>query len=271
MRVDNHAILLGSMKSGTSTLYSLLAQHPQVEGALIKEPVYYCKTKRNGPCPVEKYGDVWPNATLDGSTSYTKYPTFPGVPEAIRADGLEPRFIYIMRDPIRRIESHWDHLRLDPNFDLSSGLLDNMIAPSRYHEQLSRFRAQFPERERYLLLLFEELRERKCFEFLDIDPGFEPEIANANVTKPYSNLELRFERLGVGKAVRRLPDWIKDAVRSLLDKSGSAPKMTLDEAKKAEIRAMLADDMHALERDYAIDVSQWGFGERAVEPAKAGS
>lgn len=132
----------------------------------------------------------------------------------------------------------------------------------------------FPERERYLLMTFDELREplalaRKCFEFLGVDPDFEPELTSENITRPYPTLELRFERIGAGRALGWLPDRLKRSVRSLLGKSGSAPRMKLEEAKKAEIRAMLRDEMRALERDYGIDVARWGFAEPAGQTATA--
>lgn len=101
------------MKCGTSTLYALLAQHPQIAGALVKEPEFFCSPRKKSRYRIGRHEELWPGAApgqirLDGSTSYTKWPLDDGVPERMRAAGLQPRFLYIMRDPVRRIESHWD-------------------------------------------------------------------------------------------------------------------------------------------------------------------
>jgi len=49
----------------------------------------------------------------ESSTHYTKLPTYKGVPERIRKFCQDPRFIYIMRDPIERTISHyWHNVRM---------------------------------------------------------------------------------------------------------------------------------------------------------------
>lgn len=269
MLIDNHALLIGAMKCGTSTLFSLLAQHPQICPAKVKEPEYFARNQDHR-VEVERYEDLWDCPSpdmirLEASTGYSKWPGEQGVPERIRDAGLSPRFLYITRDPIKRIESHWNHLRKLSHFDLSSGVNDQFVHTSRYHAQLARFREVFPERERYMVMEFDELLRdpvgmaRRCFEFLGVDTAFEPKERRENLTHPLSTLELRLERLGLGNAGAWLPVPVKSALRKLLRRGEAAPAMKLDDAQQAQIRALLREDMLALQRDYGIDVAPWGL------------
>ena len=94
--------LIGSMKSGTSNLYSLLATHPQIDGGLNKEGNYFANNDLDG----FSRNFVKTNSTylLDGSTAYTK----PGLNKISafnihKAKGeifSEVFILYIVRDPI---------------------------------------------------------------------------------------------------------------------------------------------------------------------------
>ena len=40
-RPSNFALIIGAMKSGTTSLFHLLAQHPEIAAASVKEPNYF--------------------------------------------------------------------------------------------------------------------------------------------------------------------------------------------------------------------------------------
>ncbi|MEX2430634.1 MAG: sulfotransferase, partial [Dehalococcoidia bacterium] len=121
-------LVLGAMKSATTTLCELLATHPQAFVCEPKEPEFFCKD--------EVYSRGWPwyqslfrsalhkKAVGEGSTSYTKKLLFPRTASRIAAHVPDARLIYIVRHPIERIESHWMHsLRagsLPPTADFSA-------------------------------------------------------------------------------------------------------------------------------------------------------
>lgn len=100
------------MKSGTSSLCVHLSEHPSVFMCPVKEPEHFSRPE-NFSRPAE-YLRLFQKASgqeylAEGSTEYTKRPTYDGVAERIHAFNPEARFVYIMRDPFERLVSHYRH------------------------------------------------------------------------------------------------------------------------------------------------------------------
>ena len=180
---DNFVIIIGAMKAGTSSLHHYIGLHPDITMSDPKELDFFVdrKTWSKG---IDWYrGHFTSSARWHGesSTSYTKHPIFDGVPERIREHIPNARFVYVLRDPIDRIVSHYVHnrwhgretrefaeaVRRDPIY----------LQTSLYMHQLGQFEAFFP-RERFVILTQEGLRNdraasiRRVFEHLDVDPDF---------------------------------------------------------------------------------------------------
>ena len=101
---DAYAIIIGSMKCGTTTLYSYLQGHPQICPSITKEPAFFTKNHPHA-IQVDNYSDLWSynesvhKYALEASTGYTKYPSEPNVAKNIYNYGIRPKFIYIIRNP----------------------------------------------------------------------------------------------------------------------------------------------------------------------------
>lgn len=177
-------IVIGAMKAGTTTLFHLLAQHPEICRTYAelpgvsdpKEINYFQNLYKEGDTalhydwrfPFDPSRHKW---TLDVSTNYAKFPIGKDVPKRIAAIGGEIKLAYILRDPVDRIESNLAHtLR-------KTGEVRSTIAyagTSRYAQHMDRFTLHIP-RDDILLLDFAELQrdpakiqERVC-DFLGID------------------------------------------------------------------------------------------------------
>ncbi len=183
MPVTPNFIVIGSMKSGTTTLCHLLGQHPDVFMSEPKEVEYFCKD--------EIYAKGWDwymslfagaknkSAVGEGSTSYTKAPLFANVPERIARHLPDAKLIYIVRHPLERVESHWMHRVQHGDvrtFKKMLGDYPNLIDTSRYWSQIQRYRKFFKD-DQILVLFFEDLRKKpdivlkQCFNFLNVDSG----------------------------------------------------------------------------------------------------
>ena len=197
--VHPNLFLIGAMKSGTTTLHALLAEHPDIFMCEPKEPCYFIRP--------ELLRQYWPEmwerrywesevaylrlfleagkARIIGesSTDYTKLPRFAGVVEKIRDFSPDARFIYIMRDPVERTLSHYWHMvtHRAERRDLLEALRDepHYIDVSNYAMQLQPYLETFG-RERILTLTFEQLKSepretvQQVFSWLDVDPAFVP-------------------------------------------------------------------------------------------------
>ena len=107
-------IVIGAMKSGTTSLFHYLQAHPQVFMSPLKEVEFFVEEKnwrRGMDWYRAQFAGASPGALAIGeaSTAYTKYPEYPGVPERIASSLPDARLIYILRDPIERIRSHYQH------------------------------------------------------------------------------------------------------------------------------------------------------------------
>jgi len=183
------------MKAGTTSLHQYLNSHPDVFMSEPKEPGFFVPEMRYYPKSEEWYAGLFASAgdvpiVGEASTHYAKLPLYTGVPDRILTYSPDARFIYLMRDPIERIISHYWHgvARLDEHRSmlLAVQLDPNYLAFSDYRLQLAAY-IERVGRERVLTLSFEQLiacpRDtlEMCFRWLGLDPSRgAPELPKAN-------------------------------------------------------------------------------------------
>ena len=228
-------IVIGSMKSGTTTLCHLLAQHPDVFMANPKELEFFCKDDiyaRGWDWYLSLFADAKNGSAIgEGSTSYTKSPLFPNVPEKIARHLPDARLIYIVRHPLDRIESHWMHrVRHGDTRSFKKMLQDypNLIDTSRYWYQIQQYRKYFGD-DQILIIFFDDLKKNpgnvleQCFSFLGVDPRIK--LSNPDerlyVTREFnveSNLLKRARaNSALSVASRFIPAHVKKYIRERLD------------------------------------------------------
>jgi hypothetical protein len=180
-------IVIGSMKSGTTSLYHYLRSHEQIFMSRIKELDFFAEAA-NWSRGMDWYRQQFKGAETalargEASTLYTKYPEHGGVPERIAAALPDVRLVYVVRDPIERLRSHYQH-RVMTGKEKSPpevALLEDpsYLNCSKYAMQLERYLDHFP-REQILVVPSEALKlDRACtvqqvYEFLGVDPAWIP-------------------------------------------------------------------------------------------------
>lgn len=177
-------IVIGAMKAGTTTLFHLLAQHPAVcrtyaelpGASFTKEINYFNKLYREGDTdvhydwrfPFDPVRHAW---TLDVSPNYAKLPQTEAVPGRIAKLGGVKKLIYILREPVDRIESNLAHSLRNKGKLVKLGIC---IRTSQYARHMDSFTAHI-SRDDILLLDFHQLAHdpaavlAKICDFLDID------------------------------------------------------------------------------------------------------
>lgn len=195
MTVKPNFLIIGAMKSGTTSLHNYLVAHPDVFMSTPKEPCGFVDPEQltsvwpsmaeRGYCKSEEnYLDLFKDAGQyrirgESSTLYTKLPQLTGCAERIRAFDPKMRLLYIMRDPVERTISHyWHEFK---NLEEEREILDAIQSDSVYRDvshyslQLKHFFEYFP-REQIFTLTFEEMKQdldgvlRRIFCWLEIDP-----------------------------------------------------------------------------------------------------
>ena len=158
-------IIIGAAKSATTSLVMALKKHPDILISKSMEPKFFGRHYIRG-------WDWYANQFREGekfllkgeaSTMYSSsYGSYQHTPELIRHHlGVIP-LIYLVRHPLRRIESHWRHWRGRvecPAFKhllTSKKLRRRIIDSSLYNKQLERYRRCFPTQS-ILCITTEEL------------------------------------------------------------------------------------------------------------------
>lgn len=256
-------LIIGAMKAGTTSLWVYLRQHPDVFVAEQKEVNFFIGRRRWEAGP-EWYASLFAgggNAKARGEASpaYTMIPLFEDVPQRIAAIVPDVRLIYLVRDPIERIRSHWQHSVMTGRERRSAEVALReerlYVEVSRYAAQLDAYLGCFP-REQILVITAEALRDdrtaslRRVYEFIEVDPDWTaPSIdlehhITAELT-PRAPLRRWLASRGKLRAARKVtPAWLRAwytraATRSL-------PDGTISAELEKELREALSPDVERL-------------------------
>ncbi|WP_376695227.1 sulfotransferase domain-containing protein [Wenzhouxiangella sp. EGI_FJ10305] len=104
-------IVIGGMKCGTTSLYHYLGHHPEVTVSRKKEVNYFFGRLYNKRS-YAWYRRQFPDGgvvTGDVSPVYSKLHLDPEVPRRIHSALPHVRLIYLVRDPVQRFISHYQH------------------------------------------------------------------------------------------------------------------------------------------------------------------
>lgn len=262
--------LIGAMKSGTSSLHEYLGLHPDISVSKLKETNYFSRSERYAK------GESWYLKQLGGkrgelcigeaSTAYSKRDVFPGVPQRMRNFRPDAKLIYLLRDPVKRVLSHYLHNvaygREERRLGEAVGdpSTSNYVRASCYFYQLSAFREYFPD-EQLLVLSMEEMvatpqrTVRQALEFLGVDPEFE----HADIGAIHNASKGKGEPNRLGRAVQRLPGGrdLRYALPSLFEQKLERPKL----ASRVEnrMREHLADDVQRLRAWSGLRFEDWSL------------
>jgi hypothetical protein len=104
--------IIGAMKSGTTDLARKLAQHSSICFSEPKEPHFF-NSREDWESNLEEYHSSFrPQSGQicgEGSTSYSDLATYPKVVERLLAYNSKLKLIYLVRHPIKRIQSQYAH------------------------------------------------------------------------------------------------------------------------------------------------------------------
>lgn len=106
-------VIIGAMKSATSTMYQQLVQQQGILMCTPKEPNFFSDADQFAK-GMAWYSGLFANAPEgsllgEASTHYTKLPTHPKTVERLKKHLPNARLVYVMRHPVDRLVSHYMH------------------------------------------------------------------------------------------------------------------------------------------------------------------
>ncbi len=256
-------VIIGMMKSGTSSLYQWLGGHPGCGLSIEKEPDYFSSNQAwsRGPAWYSGQFAHVPEGQLLGeaSTSYTKPSRASDVTAKRMAETIpQARLIYVLRHPLDRMRSHYLHevrrtRESRPFVEAVAVPANAYLELSRYHACLLPYLKHF-DSEQICVVTAEELWEaphRSWYRVLDhlgLD-HLPPPDDRHNVTADKPQFTKTMLRLWSSKRyqqvehlTRLVPKPIRKAGRDLLIRDHPADP-GLRRSTEVPVPAEIADDV----------------------------
>ena len=208
--------LIGAQKAGTTTLASLLSQHPDICVAKNKEPHYFTGNSNKNLTWYQKQFPNPEHICIDASTSYSFAPLssdnsymakkcFHNIPQRIYALNPQAKFIYLLREPVARTySSYWHSFNTGREHRSFSEAIENdrfYLDVSNYYSQLTLWLEYF-SLDSFLFLLFEDMKQNTqgtiddCCQFLEVDPNkIEIDLEHQNKTSHVNSIGRKFNRI----------------------------------------------------------------------------
>src|SRR5918995_1317022 len=228
-------IIIGGVKGGTTSIPHYLGPHPEIHMSKPKELNFFVKELNWDLGPPGYEGRFAGRFPVRGESSphYTNLPRYHGVAARIHDNLPDARLIYMVRDPISRILSHWRH---------ATGA--GYETRSMYWMQLQPYLERFGP-EKICVIAQEELQAereetmRRAFEFAGVDPDFtseqferEWERSTAKESDQYQLME-KLVKLPGFKSFDRNFDRLPERMRWMVEKVVHDPDAA--EAPKPEL------------------------------------
>jgi hypothetical protein len=260
-------IIIGAMKCGTTSLHYYLSLHPDISVSRRKELDFFV-AEENWAKGLAWYESQFPDKGKvrgEASPKYTFSPRHAGVPERMASVIPDAKLIYLVRDPLERIVSHYVHLveagREERTLD--EALADRHDNPylcrSLYYAQIERYLAVFDPLRILVVAQEDLLGERQStldtiYRFLQVRTPFNRQ----EYSRKRHQSEHKRRKTRIGRAMASLAPltWLarlNPASRWHLERLVYFPFSTpivrprMSECRRAEIAGVLREDIALLE------------------------
>jgi hypothetical protein len=274
-------IIIGGLKCGTTSIHHYLGLHPEIQMSKPKELNFFA-AELNWDLGLDWYASRFDNRFKvrgESSPHYTNLPRFGGVPARIKEHCPDARLLYMVRDPIKRILSHWVHAT-GAGYE-TGDLVEVLSRPdtsymnrSKYWLQRQPYLEHF-DRSQIEIVAQEELQAqreetmRKAFRFAGVDEGFtseqfgrEWEKSSAKQGDKYQFMEKLIKLPGFRSFDRNF-DRLPESMRWLVEKvvhdpeKPPAPKPKLPDDLFETVRGRFGDDVAELQRFAGREFAGW--------------
>jgi hypothetical protein len=273
-------LVVGAMKSGTTSLYRDLLVNPSIFMPVDKEPNDLLSDDVHTADGLEDYARQFQRAQPDqrcgeASTAYTMLPRYKGVPQRAREVlGPDCKIIYLVREPVDRIVSHHHHASMARRFeehDINQAirLYPQLLDYTRYAMQIEPW-IDVMGAQNVRILRSDVYREQRLetIEQLSQFIGVEPRTDLIDVDTVYNRSDGKPVMKGPFAAVQRsrpyrsfvrplLSIGIKDRLRRVLLPSAPVHDVPPSAQTIAYIYAELANDLQRLGELMGLDGPPW--------------
>lgn len=300
LEIDDFFLIPGAGKSGTSSVWKYLTSHPEISGCSRKEPCFFTSREipkhhdlfqllttgeHNYERGLEWYRQLFPSAQEEASVmgeASTLYFIAPDAPKLIHKHIPDARLIFVLRDPVKRLQSHFWHIKKTgkPSPDTfeqfvksDHPLFRKHCLVSSYKQNLERFQ-KFFQKKQMKIILTRTLKNqpkrilRELYSFLGVQNEYIPpalgESFNTASTARFPTLQrimcYNFRLPYFLK--KRLPKTLRETLRTVKDSILQLNTKNIDYKKMAPaLRKKLIDrfdeDIKYIENWLGKSLSGW--------------
>ena len=258
-------VIIGAAKAGTTSLYHYVSSHPEAFMPPRKELSFFCE-EFNWKLGIDWYqshflGGDSAVALGEASPRYTVFPLYRGVPERMSHVIPDARLIYLIRDPVDRMQSQYldnvihglERRPVEEAFSVNPFYLTS----SRYALQIEQYLPYF-DRSQILIIRSDDMRRdrtrtlSRVFDFLQIDPDWRTPVFDQEFLKMSERRAPRriFRKLWYSSLTRRLgpvfPRSIKDRLRAATSSEVDSELASLTPTFRRHLEDELRDDVRRL-------------------------
>ncbi|MDC6353197.1 MULTISPECIES: sulfotransferase family protein [Robiginitalea] len=293
-----NVFLIGVQKAATTSLYDWLAQHPEVCAPFsMKDTPFFIDDElfEKGTKFLDRiYRDEYSGqpAVLNGSANIIY---FEKAIQRIASLNPDAKLILVLRNPVERAISAYNFavkrnmeqeilhkaISLEESRiregDLRTLSNNTYVDHGRYFTQITRLRKYFPAESAHIVF-YEEIKNdplavvRDAYEFIGVDPDFEPELKQLNKTGEVRFPWIRnalYSQSGIKKALVRyiidplVPYNLKYKLKifflNLVTSQKSKKRVANPDDNKARelIREALSEEIEQLEELLGTDLKSW--------------
>ena len=281
--------IVGAPKSGTTSLYNYLNQHPEIVMSSQKEPDYFSDYKiqkqglyytKNRIDTIEKYiklFDTTKKKVIYGEASVS-YLFYEDIAKNIKEYNSDAKIIFLLRNPIDRAFSHY---LMDYRLGFVKDTFENIIFKKTNHKDRDLFFQQYlsvgeyaKQIERYLdvfakkdilIIDYEDfsldlnITIKRIFSFLNVNDKFLPDLkVSHNKFVVSKNILIRF--LYSYSRIRNLisfilPQFLLIYIRHIFFQDWNKPQIS--NKTRTKLKDYFADDIMSLSNILDKDYSRW--------------
>jgi len=276
-----NTIIIGAMKCATTSLHYYLDQHPEIHMSKIKE-LWFFVEGHTGQHSIQWYSSHFDRQLPirgEASTGYTMYPQFRGVPARMHRQLPHAKLIYIIRDPIERIISHYTHLLAigeeNRPFEQAIGLTqldpdNHYLAFSQYYRQLEKYFPYYPQENIYILTTESLMHKRLetiagIFRFLNVDsqftsPKFHHIKHSTQIKRRLSPAGQRLRLFSEARLNRHAPNLQRAIIRYLcIPLSSPIQKIQINSTVREQLTEALRPDVQKLRTATGQSFDEWSI------------
>lgn len=268
-------MIIGAMKCGTSSLAHMVSLHPDISFSKPKEPQFFSNYHDWRHRLDQYHSHFTKSAKLygEGSTNYTKYPDFRwNIWDDIYEYNKNMKFIYVVRDPVERIISHYSHIYetgfTDDPIDVALRRIPGLINTTRYYTQISPYIKKFG-REQVHIVLFDQMIKQPTtvlndiFHFLGLETIdiTESDLGKIHVNKSYRGTRKhhKYKKLKNHLGYKLLRKLLPGLAARIADNSKrhlkQKPKLSLESIEL--VQNLVEADILMLQSLVDADLSSW--------------